>query len=74
MSNFCVTLVLLGAALQGEADGQLSARSFYVPENPEYTITDSVIDSIRFTLERPCGPMIADTWSRSPASSTPRAR
>lgn len=27
-------------------------RSFYVPENPEYTIVDSATDSIRFTLEK----------------------
>ncbi len=56
MSSFCVTLVLLGAVLPGEADRQLSDRSFYVPENPEYTITDSVVDSIRFTLEKTLRP------------------
>lgn len=52
MSNFCVTLVLLGAVMHGQADDELSHRPFYVPENPQYTITDSVLDSIRFTLEK----------------------
>jgi len=30
----------------------MSQRAFYVPENPDYTVTASVRDSIRFTLSR----------------------
>lgn len=52
MSSFCVNLVLLTAALHGQAESKTADRPFYVPENPQYTITDSVLDSIRFTLEK----------------------
>lgn len=31
--------------------GRAADRVFYVPENPAYTITDSVRDSLRFTLD-----------------------
>ncbi len=30
----------------------LRDRTFYVPENPRYTIVDSALDSVRFTLEK----------------------
>jgi hypothetical protein len=52
MSNFCIRLVVLSTALHGQADDALHDRPFYVPEDPQYTITDSAVDSIRFTLER----------------------
>lgn len=32
--------------------GAVHAGEFYVPENPDYTIVDSMHDSVRFTLER----------------------
>lgn len=31
---------------------QNTSRSFYVPENPKYTIVDSALDSVRFTLTK----------------------
>ncbi|MHC4178816.1 MAG: hypothetical protein ACYSWU_14995 [Planctomycetota bacterium] len=52
MSNLGIALVVLSAALHGQADSELDDRPFYVPEDPKYTITDSVLDSIRFTLEK----------------------
>jgi hypothetical protein len=52
MSSFTVALVLLTTALHGQADDQLQRRSFYVAEDPKYTITDSALDSIRFTLDK----------------------
>lgn len=33
-------------------DAKASQRSFYVPENPKYTILASALDSIRFTLTK----------------------
>jgi len=33
-------------------NGQAGEGRFYVPANPKYTITDSVLDSIRFTLDK----------------------
>ena len=40
------------------------APTFYVPENPAYTIVDSVKDSLRFTLGKtlaagPCGHLVS---------------
>jgi len=52
MSQFCIHLVLFGSALLGQVEKDPAGRSFYVPENPKYTITDSTIDSIRFTLNK----------------------
>ena len=52
MSSLCITLTFLGTALHGQADDELRRRPFYVPENAKYTITDSALDSIRFTLEK----------------------
>jgi hypothetical protein len=52
MLHFGAGLVLLSTALHGQADDQLQRRPFYVAENPQYTITDSALDSIRFTLEK----------------------
>lgn len=44
---------LLGCAAQAHAESTNSVgRAFYVPENPAYTITDSVRDSLRFTLTK----------------------
>jgi hypothetical protein len=44
LSLYLSSLVVFGAEPRD--------RPFYVPENPKYTITDSVLDSIRFTLEK----------------------
>ncbi len=52
MSSLWITLTFLGTALNGQPDDELRRRPFYVPENTKYTITDSVLDSIRFTLEK----------------------
>ena len=43
-------LMAFGAAA-GAADAPV-AGEFYVPENPRYTIVDSVVDSLRFTVEK----------------------
>jgi len=50
--QFGIVILLLSAAFLGSAETDLRSRSFYVPENPKYTITDSALDSIRFTLEK----------------------
>jgi len=52
MTNCCTHLILLAMTLSGQPTADVSSRPFYVPENPDYTITDSVLDSIRFTLEK----------------------
>ncbi len=41
-------LVLVAAAAMGAA----AADEFYVPENPRYTIVASVVDSLRFTVDK----------------------
>jgi len=41
----------LAAQVAAAADAP-SLRSFYLPENPRYTIVDSALDSIRFTLTK----------------------
>ncbi|MFN8006195.1 MAG: hypothetical protein U0V70_04055 [Terriglobia bacterium] len=46
------TLVYRGAAVCG----QETPESFYIPENPAYTVTDSARDSARFTLEKTVKP------------------
>jgi len=38
--------------LPASAEKDFSGRRFYVPENAEYTIVNSALDSIRFTLEK----------------------
>lgn len=44
---------VLGAEVLGaEPDDGFVGRPFYVPENPRYSITDSAVDSIRFTLQK----------------------
>ncbi len=48
--------VIFLAALAGQPEGDLHSRPFYVPENPRYTIVDSAMDSIRFTLEKTLRP------------------
>jgi hypothetical protein len=40
------------AAQAAAGPDALSSRSFYLPENPRYTIVDSALDSIRFTLTK----------------------
>ncbi len=47
-----IVVFLLSAAFLGWGETELRSRSFYVPEAPKYTVTDSVLDSIRFTLEK----------------------
>ncbi len=44
--------VLLLCALSCTAADTQSTRDFYLPANPEYTVVQSVQDSIRFTLDR----------------------
>jgi hypothetical protein len=43
---------LLGALASAPAAGPPAARAFYLPENPSYTILDSALDSLRFTLTK----------------------
>lgn len=45
--GFFLTSTVLGAALETN-----STPAFYVPENPNYTILDSTLDSLRFTLTK----------------------
>ena len=52
MFELAAHVVVLGAALVSQPVGDLRDRPFYVPENPKYTIVDSALDSIRFTLEK----------------------
>ncbi len=52
MSNCFSCLIALTLSVSGQTDADLSTRAFYLPENPDYTITDSVVDSIRFTLTK----------------------
>ncbi len=48
--------VALGLAVSshaaGPASGPVDESDFYLPENPAYTITDSALDSLRFTLTK----------------------
>ncbi len=52
----CVVLLMSGAIDAGTKGPQPKAAelqgTFYLPENPEYTIVDSMKDSVRFTAER----------------------
>ena len=53
MLGLCMTgLVFLGSGVSGQAGKGPARRAFYVAENPKYTITDSAVDSIRFTLTK----------------------
>ena len=45
-----VTLLWLGLAVPVFGTDHYPSRPFYVPENPRYTILESVRDSLRFTL------------------------
>ncbi|MBN1442206.1 MAG: hypothetical protein JXA90_05820 [Planctomycetes bacterium] len=45
-------LVLLSSAAPGPDRSEFRHLDFHVPENPRYTIVDSSIDSIRFTLNK----------------------
>ena len=45
----CLALLVL---TPGQTTTDFSRRPFYVAENPRYTIVDSVLDSLRFTLDR----------------------
>ena len=47
-----VIVLLLSRPFLGPGETDSRGRSFYVPENPSYPITTSVLDSIRFTLEK----------------------
>jgi hypothetical protein len=44
------------AAQAAAAADAPSSRTFYLPENPRYTIVDSTLDSIRFTLTKTLRP------------------
>jgi len=50
MHGLSTSVVLLGMVMLKH--NLPAERPFYVPENPKYTIVDSVMDSIRFTLEK----------------------
>ena len=50
MSSLVMFLAAVSAALCGRQPAGAGDPSFYVPENPKYTIVDSAVDSIRFTL------------------------
>lgn len=50
MSAISIGLAVASAVVCGPNRSDLSQREFYVPENPEYTIVQSMIDSVRFTL------------------------
>lgn len=52
MASPLTTLVLYGFGLTGFGDSGVTGPKFYVPENPRYTIVDSALDSIRFTLAK----------------------
>jgi hypothetical protein len=50
---FAPTLVVLLAGFWPAYDrDDFSHLDFYVPENPRYTVVDSVLDSLRFTVEK----------------------
>jgi len=59
MKRLAALLLLLTVYLfAGPARSSPAPDGFYVPENPCYTIVDSMLDSLRFTVEktlRPCG-------------------
>lgn len=50
--NAGLLLWLLTATTAAHAGADRPSLPFYVPENPRYTIVDSVQDSIRFTLDK----------------------
>jgi len=52
MPRPCMTLVAFFIGILGFAGPSSDDPTFYIPENPAYTITDSALDSVRFTLER----------------------
>lgn len=52
MTSFCPALVLLTASLPGAGREAFRDLEFYVGENPRYTIVDSAVDSVRFTVDR----------------------
>lgn len=45
-------LVVLHLSVAGQEESDPSRPAFYLPENPRYTIVDSMIDSVRFTLTK----------------------
>ena len=47
----CVIATLLVPLFVPHLRAQGADPTFYVPENPAYTILDSARDSVRFTLE-----------------------
>lgn len=50
-------VAFVGTLLVAMGFGCSMDRSFYVPENPKYTVVDSALDSLRFTLDKnltPC--------------------
>ena len=56
MFGFGTHLVILSAMLVGQSENDFCNRPFYLPENPKYTIVDSVADSLRFTVEKTLQP------------------
>lgn len=47
-----IAIFLLGVLGNGLAADVTPVATFYVPANPKYTVVDSVLDSVRFTLTK----------------------
>ncbi len=58
MGNHFLQVMAGVGLLQGIAFGsqEIATGAFYVPENPRYTIVDSVKDSLRFTVDKTLKP------------------
>jgi len=56
MTGLIIPWVIASAALLAQPGEDFSARPFYVPANPKYTIVDSAVDSVRFTVEKTLRP------------------
>jgi hypothetical protein len=56
MSILSIGLLAASAATGPPQVTDFSQRAFYVPENPQYTIVQSALDSVRFTLDKTLRP------------------
>jgi hypothetical protein len=56
MKTRCFIIAALLWAVNISAPAAAAERAFYVPENPRYTIVSSVVDSLRFTLNKTLKP------------------
>jgi len=50
--RFGIVLTLTGVVAFASAESDFSSRPFYAPADPKYTIVESVLDSLRFTLDK----------------------